>query len=169
MPLVQSVRVKAESSPLCANTNMGQESAFFARLGARRTVPSLSVFPAASSTPLQSRIRTAASATTLASSSFVTHTNAPPEPTLECTDKLVTSANVRTNIAPFFSKSDAPSAVDSASTICKPGSGSGKPTTSNSFGPPGFGSGIACAFDSPFNMERPRMSSSPFGRSPKSL
>ena len=49
------------------------------------------------------------------------------------------------SIAAPATTSDAPRAVDSASTTCKPGSGSGKPMTSNSFGPPGFGNGIEMA------------------------
>ena len=51
IPRVQSLRVKAMSSPACANTKLGQDSFVFVAFGVRRAVPSRSVLPAANSTP----------------------------------------------------------------------------------------------------------------------
>jgi len=78
--------------------------------------PILSVLPRHNSLPLQSEMRTSASATGFALSSVVTQTAPFSRPNLTCTDKLVTSALVRTNIGAGLPSNDAPSFCDSSST-----------------------------------------------------
>jgi hypothetical protein len=95
------------------------------------------VVPRASGLPLQSDTCTAAPATGWPLSSVVTQASAFSRPSLKCTPRLVTRAEVRTTIVrgvPWRSSSSAaPSIGEAISTTWKPGA-SGIPTTSKGRG-----------------------------------